>query len=188
MDSAPQTAEQWGPEAARLVVRQIDRWVRRMPQGTTITLLDTGIGSGEACMRLLRSARQRGRALRVVSIIDEHAGVEPYSSEQLEAFETVRMDPFAIVETFGAGSFDFVCSQLRVADLRDVPRLTWLRLLDRVAERGVVWVERFGAGGLDRHAMQELVDRVGMDYLRYRRPIGSVWQVMRGLKHRPGSA
>lgn len=184
MDGVQQQAETWGPEAARVAVGQLDRWLRRMPLGTTVTLLDTGIGSGEACMRLLRTARERGQALRVVSVVDADTPGEPYGPERLEAFEVVRLDPFAIVEHFGAGSFDFVLTQLRVAPLREVPRLTWLRLVDRVAEHGVVWVERSGAGGLDRRRMEELGDRVGMRYLRLRRPLFSPWLIMRGMKRR----
>lgn len=188
MERARQQAEAWGPEAARVSVGQIDRWLRRVPLGTTVTLLDTGIGSAEACMRLLRAARERGHALRVVSVQDSNVAGEPYSTERVEAFEVVRLDPFSIVEHFGAGSFDFVLTQLRMSPLREVPRLTWLRLVDRVAERGVVWVERAGLGGLDRRLAEELVDRVGMRYLRHRHQLFSPWMVFRGLKREVATA
>lgn len=182
MGSMDEHVRIWGPQAARLAMAQVDRWLRRTPIGRTVTLLDTGLGSAEASMRLLRAARARGHALRVVSLIDAGLEGEPYSAERLEAFEVVRLDPMSIVDYFGAGSFDFVCTQLRAAGLREVPRLTWLRLVDRVAQHGVVWVERRGAGGMDARAAEELADRVGMHYLRAQARPFSGWMVMRGVK------
>lgn len=182
MEQWIEQAHHWGPQAAKVAMAQVDRWLRRTPLGRTVTLLDTGLFSAEASMRLLRAARARGHALRVVSLIDVGLEGEPYSVEHLEAFEVVRLDPMAILEHFGAGSFDFVCTQLRVATLREVPRLTWLRLVDRVAQRGVVWVERRGAGGLDVSKAEELAERVGMHYLKSRHRPFSGWVVMRGVK------
>ncbi len=182
MEASGVHTQNWGPQAARVTMSQVDRWLRRARLGQTLTLLDTGLGSAEASMRLLRAARARGHALRVVSVIDANLEEEPYSAERLEAFEVVRLDPMTIVEHFGAGSFDFVCTQLRVAGLREVPRLTWLRLVDRVAQRGVVWVERRGAGGLDVQRAEELAERVGMRYLKARRRPFSDWMVMQGVK------
>lgn len=182
MEQWIEQARTWGPQAAKVAMAQVDRWLRRTPLGRTVTLLDTGLFSAEASMRLLRAARARGHALRVVSLVDAGMEGEPYGAGPLEAFEVVRLDPMSMVEHFGAGSFDFVCTQLRVATLREVPRLTFLRLVDRLAQRGVVWVERRGAGGLYASRMEELAERVGMHYLRPRRRPFSPWVVMRGVK------
>ncbi len=165
------------------MVRHVARFLRSCPRGSPITLLDTGIGAAEACQDLLRRTRNRGCPLRVVSIIDTQGpSTRPEPTAQLEAFERIAMSPFDAINAFGPGSFDFVCTQLRTATLREVPRMTWLRMIDRLASRGVVWVDHTHRPGLNKRQVIELADRVGMNYLRYHRPIGSPWFVMRGLK------
>lgn len=172
--------------AAALAVRRLDRWLRDRPLGEPVTLLDTGLGSRDACVALLQGARRRGHPLRVVSIVDPGAP-EPDAPPDLDALELVRADPFTLVEQFGPGSFDFVLTQLRVAGLREVPRLTWLRVVDRLARVGVVWVERAGDGGLDRRRVSDLIERVGASYLRVKRPLGSPYFLVRGRKPMGGS-
>lgn len=99
----------------------------------------------------------------------------------------VRADPFSLIEQFGPGSFDFVLTQLRMAELREVPRLTWLRMIDRLAVSGVVWVERAGANGLTKQRVTDIIERVGASYLQIGRPLASPFFVIRGRKPKPGS-
>jgi hypothetical protein len=172
--------------AAAIAVRRIDRWLKDRPIGEPVTLLDTGVGSCPACAALLQAARRRGHALRVVSIIEPGAP-EPEVPAELDALEIVRADPFGLVDHFGAGSFDYVLTQLRVGPLREVPRLTWLRIVDRLANRGVVWVERAGDHGLSRLRVNDMIERVGASYLRVGRPLASPYFVIRGRKPTPGA-
>jgi hypothetical protein len=182
-DASPETEARY---AAAIAVRRIDKWLRDRPAGEPLTLLDTGLGSFEACTELLRAARKRGRALRVVSLISPD-NPEPTAPSDLDTLELVSVDPFQLVDRFGPASFDFVLTQLRVASLREVPRLTFLRIIDRLSRSGVVWVERAGDGGLSKRAVTDLIERVGMDYLRVGRPLASPYFVIRGRKPAPGS-
>ncbi len=174
------------PYAAALAVRRLDRWLKDRPIGEPVTLLDTGLGSCNACADLLRAARTRGHALRVVTIVEPGAP-DPEIPNDLEAMELVRADPFALVEQFGPGSFDFVLTQFRVANLREVPRLTWLRVVDRLALSGVVWIERAGSQGLTKQRILDMIERVGASYLQVGRPLASPYFVIRGLKPVAGS-
>ena len=185
----PTTGAHPAPEshaAAAIAVRRIDKWLRDCPVGEPVTLLDTGRGSRGACAELLRVARKRGCALRIVSLIDP-GDQEPEAPDDLDTLEIIRADPLTLVEQFGAGSFDFVLTQLRIATMRQVPRLTFLRVIDRLARRGVVWIERAGENGLTRRGVTDLIERVGMDYLRCGKPLASPFFVIRGRKPRPGS-
>ncbi len=179
-------AETEAKYAAAIAVRRIDKWLKDRPVGEPVTLLDTGLGSQRACVELLRAARKRGHALRVVSLVDDQTP-EPDAPADLDTLEIVRADPFQLVEHFGPASFDFVLTQLRVASMREVPRLTFLRIIDRLAVSGVVWIERAGDGGLSRRTITDLIERVGMDYLRVGRPLASPYFVIRGRKPIPGS-
>ena len=174
------------PHAAAIAVRRLDRWLKDRPIGEPVTLLDTGLGSCQACVDLLQAARKRGHALRVVSIIDPGAP-EPAVPTDLEALELVRADPFSLVDQFGPGSFDYVLTQLRIAALREVPRLTWLRIVDRLARDGVVWIARAGEGGLTKRRVADMIERVGASYLRIGRPLASPYFVIRGRKPTPGT-
>ena len=182
-DASPETEARY---AAAIAVRRIDKWLKDRPVGEPVTLLDTGLGACPACVELLRAARKRGCALRVVSLLGPD-DPEPVVPADLDTLELVRADPFHLVEAFGPASFDFVITQLRVATLREVPRLTFLRIIDRLAVSGVVWVERAGEGGLTRRTATDLIERVGMDYLRVGRPLASPYFVIRGRKPLPGS-
>lgn len=171
--------------ASNLVVRQVRKWLRRQPRGATLTLLDTGLSNSDVLKGLLRDARRAGHALRIVSLVDDDSSSSAESAGVVapEAFERVYGDPFSLIDRFGAESFDFVSTQLRVAGLREVPRMTWLRMVHRLARRRVVWVERSDVPGLSRRQVLELAERVGMPYLRYWHLPGSAWFTMRGLKH-----
>jgi ubiquinone/menaquinone biosynthesis C-methylase UbiE len=113
--------------------------------------------------------------------------------------EVVEADALRLVDLYGAGSFDYVHAGLFLHHLAEIEVLTVLRVMDRIARRGIVWNDlvrtRAGAVAVDvltigkphiaRHDARvsiragftrpEVLDyarRVGLDYCSYR---WSVW-------------
>jgi hypothetical protein len=60
--------------------------------------------------------------------------------------------------------------------------MTFLRMLDRLATRGVIWIDLADRPLLNRRQTLELAERVGMDFLRYRRRFGAPLFRMSGRK------
>lgn len=124
----------------------LKRWARRAEAGGggggPLTLLDIATGSGDLPLAAARWARGAGVELRITAV-DVHEKTLAEAARVTAAEPWVRLeraDAFELVERYGAGSFDFVHAGLFIHHLENEVRvLTMLRIMDRLARRGVIW-------------------------------------------------
>ncbi|MEO1584016.1 MAG: methyltransferase domain-containing protein [Planctomycetota bacterium] len=127
------------------LVKHLDRWSPRWPTDRPITLLDNGTGSADLPLEAVRWARSRGFDLRVTGI-DVHETTLELARDHIEADRdcagsiTLRQaDALKLDETFEPGSFDYVHAGLFLHHLTDTQIMIALRLMDRLAARGIIW-------------------------------------------------
>ncbi|HYE02635.1 MAG TPA: methyltransferase domain-containing protein, partial [Phycisphaerales bacterium] len=121
------------------------RWSARWPSGARVTLVDLGTGSADFPIAARRWALARGFELRVTGV-DLHpvtldlarAHVARFPREA-EGIDLVHAEAGELVERFGAGSFDYAHAALFLHHLPPLRVLTVLRVMDRLARRGVIW-------------------------------------------------
>jgi 2-polyprenyl-3-methyl-5-hydroxy-6-metoxy-1,4-benzoquinol methylase len=127
------------------LISHLERWAERWPTDRPVTLLDIGTGSADLPLEAVRWARERGHDLRVTGIdlhettlelARDHVEAEPDLAESI----TLRTaDALKLDETFEPESFDYVHAGLFLHHLTDMQIMIVLRLMDRLARRGIIW-------------------------------------------------
>lgn len=133
------------------LMRNLRRWSRRWPRAGegVVTLLDVATGSADIPVEARRWALRAGYDLRIVGI-DLHEGTlalaREYVAEESKhdpeiaaGIELRRLDARRLVDELGPNSFDYVHAGLFLHHLPDIEALTMLRIMDRLARRGIVW-------------------------------------------------
>jgi hypothetical protein len=129
----------FGGTAATLA--HLRRWSASWARGEEIRLIDIGTGSADVPCALADWARRAGFRMRVVAV-DLH----PVTLEEARAhvgaqpdIELVCADALRLLDRFAPGDFDYAHAGLFLHHLSDVQVLTVLRIMDRLARRGVIW-------------------------------------------------
>ncbi len=133
-----------GGQAALL--GHLQRWSRRWTRGQRITLLDIATGSADLPIAARRWALRAGFDLRVTGV-DVHETTLELAREHVEqagpeisaGIELERVDALRLMDRFRPRSFDYAHAGLFLHHLPELDVLTVLRIMDRLAERGVVW-------------------------------------------------
>ncbi len=127
------------------LLHHLKRWSSTWPTGETITLLDIATGSADLPVACVRWARSEGIDLRVTAI-DTHEKTLACARRFVERFpdlkdsiEIVRADAFTLLDRFGPESYDYVHAGLFLHHLSDIQVQTMLRIMERLARRGVIW-------------------------------------------------
>ena len=129
---------------ARGLIRHLEKWSRRWPRDRAVTLLDVATGSADVPIAARSWARRRGFDLRVTAV-DLHETTLEIAREQVRAsgegggIEVLKSDALELVSVFGPESFDYVHAGMFLHHLSDLRALTMLRIMDRLARRGIVW-------------------------------------------------
>lgn len=210
---------------ASALIRRLGAWSGSWPRAGAgvVTLVDVATGSADVPVAARRWALSRGFDLRIVGVdvheatLEEarrYVGCESQGDPRIgEGIELRRIDARELVNTFGAGSFDYAHAGLFLHHLPDIEVLTVLRIMDRLARRGLVWsdlhrsrihraiarlavagkpeivrhdaVVSFEAGFTKRETI-EIARRVGVGtWTRYRRP--PLWYRFTLSGERPGA-
>ena len=129
----------------KALIEHLDRWSADWPQNTPISLLDIGTGSADLPLEARRWALGRGFDLQITALdlhattlelAGDHINQEP---ELAEGIDLVLGDALKLTDTFGPGSFDYVHAGMFLHHLKEVQILTVLRMMDRIARRGIIW-------------------------------------------------
>lgn len=207
------------------LIRRLRKWSVRWPRAGAgvVTLLDVATGSADVPVAARRWALGAGFDLRIVGI-DVHeatlaearrfvAAASERDPRIGEGIELRLADAKGLVESFGAGSFDYVHAALFLHHLPDIEVLTMLRIMDRLAKRGLVWSDLHRSGlhralarlstagksdivrhdtvvsfeaGFTRREVEEIAQRVGVaGWMRYRR--APLWYRFTLAGERPGA-
>lgn len=185
------------------LLRHLRRWSARWPPGASVTLLDVATGSADLPVAAVRWADDAGLDLRVTGV-DLHETTLALAREHVEAagaadrIELVRGDARRLTDAFEPGSFDYVHAGLFLHHLPDVEVLTVLRIMERLASKGLVWndlmrsrVGRAAIGvltigrpemvrhdarvsveaGFSRREVMDCRRRLGLDWCQYERNV-----------------
>jgi len=129
----------------KALIEHLDCWSSDWPKNTPISLLDIGTGSADLPLEARRWAMSRGFDLRITALdlhattlelAGDHINQEP---ELAEGIDLVLGDALKLTDTFGPGSFDYVHAGMFLHHLKEVQILTVLRMMDRIARRGIIW-------------------------------------------------
>lgn len=186
----------------KALIENLERWSPDWPKDRPVSLLDIGTGSADLPLEARRWAQTRGFDLRItgldlhattLELARDHIASEP---ELAEGIELVLGDARRLTETFDPGSFDYVHAGMFLHHLKkEVQILTVLRMMDRIARRGIIWNDlirsRRGAvvinlltlgrdeiirhdarvsvaAGFTKSEVLDFANRVDLDYCQYR--------------------
>lgn len=146
-----------GGSAALLA--HLKRWSARWPKGRPITLIDIATGSADIPVAAVRWARSRGHDLRVTGV-DLHQTTLDLAREHVarhpgvaEAITLVEADALTLTDRFAPAGFDYAHAGMFLHHLSFEKALTVLRIMDRLARRGIVLNDlhrsRLAAIGID---------------------------------------
>lgn len=126
------------------LIGHLRRWSVDWPKDRPVTLLDIATGSADIPVAAVRWARSRGFDLRVTGV-DLHETTLELAREHVDraadvrdAITLQRADALALTDTFTPGSFDYAHAGMFLHHLSFEKGLTVLRIMDRLARRGIV--------------------------------------------------
>lgn len=129
----------------RALTGHLERWSARWPRDREVRILDIATGSADIPVEVVRWSRGRGLSVRITAV-DIHERTLESAREHVERelgadapIELVLADAKSLVDRFGVQSFDYVHAGLFLHHLSDIEILTVLRIMDRLAMRGLVW-------------------------------------------------
>lgn len=131
---------------ARALLSCLRRWSAGWPKGEPITLLDIATGSADIPVAARAWALSRGHDLRITAI-DSHdttlelarRHLDAQPAEIREGIVLEKHDALRLTDRFAPGSFDYTHAGMFLHHLDDLDAMTALRIMDRLARRGVVW-------------------------------------------------
>lgn len=139
----------WGGQAA--LIGHLRRWSRHWPTDRPITLLDIATGSADLPIAVVRWAERTGRTVRVVAI-DAHDKTLAEAREQVSKaglnqwIEVHQADALRLTDLYQPGQFDYVHAGLFLHHLPDIEVLTMLRIMERLAGKGIIWNDLIRSG------------------------------------------
>ncbi len=131
----------------RALLRCLKAWSVDWPRAEegAVSLLDIATGSADLPVAAVRWARSAGFDLRITAI-DVHETTLDLAREHLKANPDVadaitleRRDALRLMDEYPAGAFDYVHAGLFLHHLAEIEVLTVLRIMHRLARRGIVW-------------------------------------------------
>jgi hypothetical protein len=129
---------------AAALIAHLRAFSRSWPPSRPVTLIDVATGSADIPVLAVRWARSRGLDLRVTAI-DAHPVTLDLAREHLDqapdvrdAITLVHADALRLVDRFGPASFDYAHAGMFLHHLSFEKALTVLRIMDRLARRGLV--------------------------------------------------
>jgi SAM-dependent methyltransferase len=152
IDTGDYSAEEY--EGCLVELRRVNRWLgdkRALTKsllaeagrsnGSRLTVLDVGAGSGELLRVIARWARERSRVVQLtgLELNERSASAILQESNEFPEIGSVRAD--ALELPFADNSFDFVISSLFTHHLKDEPIIRVLREMYRVSRRGIFVID-----------------------------------------------
>ena len=129
----------------KALTKHLERWSANWPKGHEVSILDIATGSADIPVEVVRWARERGYSVRITAV-DIHETTLDSAREHMERelgddapIELVQADAKELVDRYGPLSFDYVHAGMFLHHLTEIEVLTVLRIMDRVAQRGIVW-------------------------------------------------
>jgi len=144
----------------RALVDRLDDWSPPddSQAGTPVRILDIGTGSADIPVAALRWAERRGVLAHVVAVdlhpvtlrlageyVRDELGADALAPDReslpdaRSTIALVEADALRLMDLFEPRSFDVVHAGMFIHHLQEIQALTVLRIMDRLADRGMVW-------------------------------------------------
>lgn len=111
------------------------------PADRPLRVLDVGAGSADIPLAMAQWAANHGRRIEITAI-DRHPVTVELAREfvgRRDDIAVIQADALRLTELFEPGDFDVAHAGLFLHHLHDVQVMTVLRMMDRLATRGVIW-------------------------------------------------
>ena len=181
----------------RAVLREMNRWTNGWPPEQPLRVLDVATGSADIPVALASWASDRGLKIDITAI-DLHRKTLDFARKRVETIPevtVVQADALKLMDQFEPNSFDIVHAGLFLHHLHDLDVLTELRIMQRLASRGMIWNDLVRSGftkvaivpfswlgpkifrhdsiasmhaGFSRSEAMDFARRVGLENIRYR--------------------
>lgn len=133
----------------KALTNHLENWSTNWPKGHEVSILDIATGSADIPVEVVRWAGERGHTVRITAVDIHEATLESAREhvqrelgapmEEGSPLELVQADAKDLVDRFGPLSFDYVHAGMFLHHLTEIEILTVLRIMDRLAVRGLVW-------------------------------------------------
>ncbi|MEQ8850842.1 MAG: methyltransferase domain-containing protein [Phycisphaerales bacterium] len=180
----------------RATLRPLQRWAERWPKDAPIRILDIGTGAADIPHAIVQWARANDRRVHVTAI-DFHPTTLDLARELVgddPDITLLQADALQLTDRFQPGDFDYAHAAMFLHHLPEIEVMTVLRVMDRLASRGVIWNDLIRSrlawlgirlltlgrpapvrhdarvsvdAGFTRAEVLDLARRVGLDYTRY---------------------
>ncbi len=130
-------------------IRHLARWGSAWTRGEPVSVLDVATGSADIPVAIRRWGLERGLDVRITGVdlhettLDlarEHVVRESESDPRIaDGIELRHADARDLVGIHGALSFDYVHAGMFLHHLPEIEVLTVLRVMERLARRGIIW-------------------------------------------------
>lgn len=141
-----------------LTLRYFRHLLRSLPADRMVTVLDVGAGAADIPVTLVRWARRRGRALRVIALDRGHATLEYARGYTAGYPEITLVQGDALALPVRAESVDIVISAMTLHHLGPEEATRYLTEIDGAARRG--WIVNDLVRGRLAHALVRLLTRL----------------------------
>ncbi len=125
----------------RAVIVHLARWSGEWKSKEPIRLIDIGTGSADIPLAISQWARRAGKSVHVTGV-DLHPTTLALAREHLgghRGVELVEADALKLMDRFDPGAFDYAHAGMFLHHLDDIEVMTMLRIMDRLATRGLIW-------------------------------------------------
>ena len=139
----------------RAALGHLERWTAARQ---AVRVIDLGTGSADIPLAMVRWGAHRGREVHVTGI-DAHPVTLALAREHVGAsgaIELVEADCLRLMDRYEPASFDYAHAGMFLHHLDDIEVLTVLRIMDRLARRGVIWNDLV-RGPIEKLAVRALV-------------------------------
>ncbi len=123
------------------LLRQLDQWSARWHRKTTVDILDIGTGQADVPRAIDAWAQHGGHDVRVTGIALSAATLDIARGLTNEHPQVTleQVDPLRLMDHWKPASFDYVHAGCLLNRFHDIEVLTMLRIMHRLARRGIVW-------------------------------------------------
>lgn len=120
---------------------QFKRWSRDWDASATIRILDIGTGSADIPLAIAQWAESCGHRVQITAV-DLHPVTLELARHHIGVraeIQLLQADALRLLDQFAPASFDYVHAGMFLHHLNDVQVLTMLAIMNRLANRGVIW-------------------------------------------------
>ncbi|MCI0365924.1 MAG: methyltransferase domain-containing protein [Phycisphaerales bacterium] len=122
-------------------LKQFKRWARNWNPQQLIRVLDVGTGLADIPLAIVEWAQRNGFRLEVTGI-DLHPTTVNLARAAIRGspnIQIVQVDALKLMDHFQPNFFDYAHAGMFLHHLNDIEVITVLRIMDRLATRGLIW-------------------------------------------------